>query len=354
MFGVLSILLSGLVARSDLAVVLGGISVGAILIGALVGPLVKGSNRFDVFALVVYALLAGIVYVIVGAANGALFDTPGADLGARITRFLSQAAYGLLYLPFWSVFVAPFAFGWLVTVRVLRRRARLVTTPLSGSRRASPLGLSSPKRLALVCAAVILAYALFVALLPFILYDDPEPPWWWYRPVVLFGLLGVPAAVTIIGVVRGIRPLLIAAGVMCLMQAYIAFSGVTIGFVVPGLLLLVLGAGGSWPGAGQIRPSTRLASVATIVLTVGAWVSLLGLTEPRCYVTTRSADGTLVTTEVPATNLMTSGPIQVAGEGSGCSSGELSLRGITVSAVLAIGAIAFAVGVPAGGDQEPG
>jgi hypothetical protein len=316
MFAILSILLSGLAVRSDL------------------------------FALVVYSLLAGIVYVVVGGVNGAWSDSPGADIGARITRFLSQSAYGLLYLPFWSVFVTPFAFAWLVAVRVLQRSAGLVTTPSSCSRRASPPALGSPRRLALACAAVILAYALFVALLPFILYDDPTPPWWWYRPVALFGLLGVPAALTTIGAVRGIRPLLIAAGVLCLMQAYIAFSGVTIGFIVPGLLLLVLGAGDSSRDPLRARPSTRLAGVSAIVLTVGAWVSVFALTEPRCYVITKSTDGTLVTTEVPATNLMTSGPVQIPGEGSGCSSGELTIQGIGVSAVLAIGAIAIAAGAP--------
>ena len=208
------------------------------------------------------------------------------------------------------------------------------------------------KRMALLGSAVILVYGLFVALLPFALYDDPRPPWWIYRPIALFGLFGVPAVVASIGAVRGSRSLLVAAGVLCLLQAYIAFSGVTIGFIVPAILLLVLGGSDSWPDAARVSRAVLLASVAVIVLTVGAWVSLFALTEPRCYVISRTAGGALVTTEVPATDRTMHGPIQIQGEGSGCSSAELTVEGMGMSAVLAIGAIAFAA-VAASTRREP-
>ena len=41
----------------------------------------------------------------------------------------------------------------------------------------------------------------------------------------------------------------------------------------------------------------RLAGFLVIGLVIAAWVSLFALTEPRCYVITRAADGTLITTE---------------------------------------------------------
>ncbi len=209
-----------------------------------------------------------------------------------------------------------------------------------------PYGMVRRQRMALLGSAVMLVYGLFVALLPFALHEDPRPPWWIYRPIALFGLFGVPAVVASIGAVRGSRPLLVAAGVLCLLQAYIAFGGVTIGFIVPAILLLVLGGSDSWPDAARVSRATLLASVAVIVLTVGAWVSLFALTEPRCYVISRTAGGALVTTEVPATDRTMHGPIQIQGEGSGCSSAELTVEGMGMSAVLAIGAIAFAAAAP--------
>ena len=203
-------------------------------------------------------------------------------------------------------------------------------------------GAARVRRLGVAMAAVIVVYGVLVAAIPFLQGDRfPAAPWALYRPILLAALFAVPAVVAAIGAIRGLGPLLIAAGVLCFLQAFISFSGVTLGFVVPAIVLFALAGATRREGA---RPdnTTGLAGILVIVLTIAAWVSLFALTEPRCYVITRAADGTLVTTEVPATDAASSGPVEIQGEGEGCGSAELTLQGIGVSAVLAIGAVAIA------------
>lgn len=196
--------------------------------------------------------------------------------------------------------------------------------------------------MAFLAAGFIVLYALFVALLPLVLYNDPRPPWWPERPIALFALFSLPAVVALIGIIRGVRPLLAVAGALCWLQAFIAFSGVTLGFVIPGMMLIAVGAAGS--AAAEPGPSrtARIAGVLVVVLVLGAWTSLLGLTAPRCYVTSRAADGTIVYTETPATESAWSGPALIIGEGGGCGSGELTAGGMALGAAFAAGAIAVA------------
>jgi hypothetical protein len=197
--------------------------------------------------------------------------------------------------------------------------------------------------MALVGAALILGYGLFVAMIPVIQDRGPTPPWSAYRPIALFGLFAVPAVVAAIGAVRRVRPLLIVAGVVCLLQAYIAFSGITIGFVVPAIVLLWLAGAGPW-STDEVPPSRSvlLTGIAVIGLTVAAWVSLFALTEPRCWAGVQAADGTITVVEVPATDAMLYGPTEIPPGGAGCGSAELTVQGMGVSAVLAIGAVALA------------
>jgi hypothetical protein len=346
--GLFVVITGTLAARFDGALAMGGIAVGAIIVGWLVGPLAKGSTRADLFAVVAYTLVAGFVYVLVGSINGAVTDVPGEgerDLSDRLWRLVGQSAYRLLYLPFWGAFVSPFALAWVVAVRVLRRRLGLTApgiAPSAGASRPGMFGAVRPHRIVLLTAGVILIYGLFVGLVPLAIYHDPRPPWWIQRPVALLGLFSVPAVVAAIGAVRGVRPFVAAAGVLCLLQSYIAFSGVTIGFVVPGLLLLVVAGVDSWPNATSASRAMVLAAVVVIALAVGAWISLFALTEPRCWEGAVAPDGSITIFEVPATQQQLYGPAPVPAGGSGCSSAELTVQGMGVSAVLAIGAIAMA------------
>ena len=87
--------------------------------------------------------------------------------------------------------------------------------------------------------------------------------------MVLALLLMLPAAIAAIGAWRRSGPLLIAAGVLCLAQSFIAFSGVTLPFLVPAILLLVLG------GRASPVPHPRRAAWGpslVIALGIGSWV----------------------------------------------------------------------------------
>lgn len=339
---------TGSVAMPDSAIVLGGITVAAMTVGWIVAPLATGSLRADLNAVIAYALVAGLPYLVGGSLRTYLETTAGAapDVLGGARAVAGQFLYGLFYLPLWAAFLTPFAVVWVVAVRVLRRRSRLPRpepVPSIRSGRFDGLEAIRLRRVGLAAAAIILGYGLFVAVLPLVLYEDAwRPPWWIYRPVTLFGLFAVPAAVGAIGAVRGVRPLLIAAGVICLLQAFIAFSGVTVGFVVPGIVLLLLGAGEKRPDDAPPRRATMFAGIAVVALTIGAWVSFLGLTEPRCYQVSRAGDGSLMYREVPATDSEINGPTLIAGEGGGCGSAELTAQGMGGSATLAIGAIVLA------------
>jgi hypothetical protein len=325
---------------------LGVMTVIAVAIGSLLGPLSIGSFRSDLPAMAAYTLVGSLAYVLVGTVASIRADPAFGgplDLGALATRLAGQIAYGLLYLPFWAVGLAPFALAWIVAVRVLRRRAGIAPPSepslSAGSTASGRHDEIRRRRLALIAAGIILVYALVVVAVPFVLYDDPRPPWWLDRPIALFVLFAVPAVIGAAGALYGVRPLLVAAGVLTLCQAYVAFSGVTLGFVLPAAVLIWAGGAGStsetrtWRGA-------SIGGIAVIALTVTAWVSLLALTEPRCWAGERMVDGTIRLVEVAATDAELHGPADVPAWGGGCGSAELTPRGMAVSAVFAIGALA--------------
>ena len=333
------------------------ITVIAVVAGWLVGPRARGSFRADLIALVTYAFVSALIYLPVAAVASAWTQTTtGGESNPTAPAWTVAGVllYGLLYTPFLAGFVSPFALVWVAAVRVLRRGAPPIFPELTEPHepgRPNRFRAVRPRRLALVTAAIILAYGLFVALIPLIQQDrGPTPPWAIERPIALFGLFAVPAVVAGIGALRGARPLLIAAGVVCLVQAYVSFSGVTLGFMVPAAVLLWLGAAQHW-SAGERRASraTLVAVVAIIGLTIAAWVSLFALTEPRCWAGSQAADGTITVVEVPATNATLFGPSEIPSGGAGCSSAELTIQGMGVSAVLAIGAIALAAAAGSAG-----
>ncbi|MDO8483575.1 MAG: hypothetical protein Q7S35_01375 [Candidatus Limnocylindrales bacterium] len=329
---------------------LGVIVALAIVAGWLVGPLSSGPLRADLVAMVAYFVVGYLLSLANGAVISIWDDITGglvSDPSAVIQSLAGRLLVGFAYLPVWAVFLMPVALVWMMTVQVIRGRVRPQSVAPRGSDESMPSSRHRairPRRIGLAAAAIIVGYGLFVAAVPLVREDQgPTTPWSIYRPIALFGLFAVPAVVAGIGAIRGVRPLLIAAGALCLLQAYIAFSGVTMGFVVPAIVLLWLGAAAP-SSAEEPRPSraTLLAGVAIIGLTIAAWVSLFALTEERCWVASRASDGALSYAVVPVTNTMTLGPDQVAG---GCDGGTLTVQGIGVSAVIAIAAVAIATAV---------
>jgi hypothetical protein len=215
------------------------------------------------------------------------------------------------------------------------------------------------RHLTIAVAAIVVAYALFVALIP--LREETAGtrlPWTIQRAAGLFGLFAIPAIGAIIGAVRGVKPLLAISGLLCLMQAFVAFSGVTFGFIVPGIALLRLADDEPWaPAWVPIGRSQVAASFVFLGLTIGAWGAFITLTEPRCWMETHHPDGTQLVVEVPAAGRMTveaggfAGHGQAFGSGSstgavGCSSAEVTPVGLGISGILAIGAIAVASTAP--------
>jgi hypothetical protein len=160
-------------------------------------------------------------------------------------------------------------------------------------------------------------------------------------------MLMLPAVIAAIGAIRRSRPVLIAAALLCLAQSLVAFSGVTIPFVVPAFLLLALGGSGSEDGAPR---RALLGGVLVVVLGLGAWAAALALTETTCWVARTGADGSVVYTSIPVPESMTSGANSGSGEfrlelgdlASGCDGGELTLLGAGVAGLFGIGAVVVA------------
>src|SRR6185436_12118629 len=100
-------------------------------------------------------------------------------------------------------------------------------------------------------------------------------------PVRLAVLFLLPAAVAAIGATRRSRPILVAAGALCLAQSFVAFSGVTIPFVVPAFLLLALGVRND--GTGPSRRA-KVGGVVVVLLGFAMWVAPFTLTETVCWV----------------------------------------------------------------------
>jgi hypothetical protein len=199
-----------------------------------------------------------------------------------------------------------------------------------------------PRRLGLAAAAIIAGYSLVVGAIMAGLIDmggsdEFRPPATVLRSVTLFGLFLLPAVIAAIGAIRRSRPVLVAAGVLALGQSFIAFSGVTIPFVVPAVLLIALGASGS----GAVAPRRAvIGAIAVIALGVGAWVVPLALTETSCWVARTGPDGSIVYAQTQVSDTSTLGPGDLA---SGCDGGSFTLQGVGLAAVLGIGAAGMAV-----------
>ena len=162
--------------------------------------------------------------------------------------------------------------------------------------------------------------------------------------LVIAALLTLPAVIAAIGAVRRSRHLLIASGSLCFLEAFISMSGVTLVLLIPGFLLLSLGFAEAGQASGRARLRARLAAGLVVMLVVATWFAVLGSTETGCLVARTGADGSVVYETVPVADSMTLGPNDVAG---GCGA-VYAVRGLALAAVLAVGAIAVALSIPAG------
>jgi hypothetical protein len=197
------------------------------------------------------------------------------------------------------------------------------------------------RRLGFVLAGTIAALAAFIAALPLILPDygsgELSGPEIVPRPIVLALLLGLPAAMAAIAALRSSRPIFIAAGALCLLQSFVSFGGATFGFLIPAILLIILGV----EGGSSTRTQRRelLAGVLVFGLGIAAWIAPFAMSETVCWTARAGPDGKPVYTIIPNTDTLTA---EIGDLGSGCDGGTFTLQGLMVGGVLWIGALAVA------------
>ena len=205
---------------------------------------------------------------------------------------------------------------------------------------------------------IVLAVAL--AALVTQLRDPVGPPEPVNRGLALGLIYALPAVVGGLGAWAGRRSLLAAAAVACAAGSVLSFSGVTLLFLIPALLFAVAAAaprraGAAAPRTGGTPPEGDTApragrdwrravrglalAIALAALMVGSGVSLLALTEPRCWIGEENPSGTVVYQIVPDLYGVSVGK----GETAGCSSAVLTVRGAVVAAVLGLGALGLAI-----------
>ncbi len=184
----------------------------------------------------------------------------------------------------------------------------------------------------------VVVLGLAVALGVFIHYQarDPRPPEDVPRAIAIPALYAAMGLVAIIGASQRRPPIVVAAGVLCLVGTIVSVA--TIEFAVPGVLLILLGS--RIQALPTRHRSEAVIAAATVLLVVSAAIALLGMTEGRCWQATGSpADPTY--TVIPCG----SQPVLVAGGqtfASGFDSGVLTTGGGLVEAVLLVGALTLA------------
>lgn len=173
--------------------------------------------------------------------------------------------------------------------------------------------------------------------------DSPEfPP----RGIVLLAVYAVPGVIGLIGV-AGARPaLLVAAAVASTLGSFVAFSGVTLIFLVPAMLFLV--------GAVRIASEDAVADSTTIrgllggvilaatliALMVGAGASALLITDERCWTAHETLRGIRYEPAPYATGEM---EVPAGATSSTCSTGVISARGVGLAGLLGGGAVVLAI-----------
>jgi hypothetical protein len=258
---------------------------------------------------------------------------------------------------------------------------------------------AAARRTALAAGIGTIVLAALLALIPRDV--GPAPPEEVPRVLAMSLMFATPGVVGIVGVLRGRRAIVAAAGVLCLLQSVVAFSGVTLVFLAPALgflsaatepratravawhpvrvvLAVLVGIPVAWVlvrttgifgllavvviaglararvAAPEDRPALdrwgAAAGIAVLGLVVAAWVGLFATVETHCWAAREGPSG-LVYERRPV-----AGGAQVIGSGgvvaTGCSEGELSLRGAALAVTLLGGAVAVAGGLPPRGRQS--
>jgi hypothetical protein len=209
------------------------------------------------------------------------------------------------------------------------------------------------RRLAGIAGASVIAFAVAIWLLAG-QYDGSEPPDLVSRGLASAVLLGAPGLIGLIGAVTRRRTVLVAAGVACLFQSAISFSGVAliivlnVGFLGVVLLALVAGVASSMRRGGRRNGLTggeAARGVAIVLLVIGAWAATLVLAETVCWIAHEAPGGAITWERIPPTNTLALEAGDVSG---GCAGGTITPTG----AAVAGGLLALAVGLAAFPDRR--
>ena len=200
------------------------------------------------------------------------------------------------------------------------------------------------RRMAGSIAAAMAGLAVVLAALPLVQHTHQTPdlsaPALVPRPVIVAIFFAVPAAIAAIAVIRGSPLMLVVGGLLAFAQSFVAFSGATLGFLVPALLLIVLGVReGDSPVGARSSGRQKVVAVLVIALVVGAWLVALGTGETVCWIARLGPDGTPVYRLIPVTDSISVGTGEIGG---GCDSGVPTAAGLLTGGVLILGALAFA------------
>ena len=161
------------------------------------------------------------------------------------------------------------------------------------------------------------------------------------RPLVLFGLFALPGIVGLIAIRRERAGLLIAAAAASSAGAFIAFSGVTLIFLVPAALMAIgaMGLANGRVGGWREVLFGLLRSLLVLALLLGAGWSALLITDRACWIVRETPGGIVVEPTAFATGEIRIPTNATAG---GCAEGLLSARGVSLALLLGGAAIAIA------------
>ena len=247
---------------------------------------------------------------------------------------------------------------------------------------------SRGRSIAFICAAAVLAFAVLMLGLGRS-QDDLEPPQADLRALASVLLLATPGVLGLIGAWTRRPTVVVAAGVICLLQSVVAFSGVTLVYLLPavgflraathderspgrpprralfviavviavplavgivlvtgilGVLLLAIvgGVASSLSRSGstqRVRAVAAVQGVAIVALVVGAWLATFAATETACWVGRTEPGGAIAWEQIPVTNTLT---LEAGVTVSTCVSGIPTLGAVLAATALVAAAIVVA------------
>jgi hypothetical protein len=163
------------------------------------------------------------------------------------------------------------------------------------------------------------------------------------RPVLLFAIFALPGVVGLVAIARHRPATMLAAGIASAIGSLIAFSLVTLIFLIPaGLMLIGAATIRADPGGWGARALGAGRGVLVLALLLGAGGAGLLITDERCWAWRETPGGIVMEPAPYTTGEMT---VPTGSTGFGCSSGTISARGVGLGFVVGLAAIGIA-GMP--------